>query len=124
MNEETKTQTDVAELDRLEYEIFKKYWQPMMKELIELQELRDAVPIDDVSVVRRMSDELNTLKQGFEDIKGMLTNALKPQATGTPQPPQYPAYSTVGTYAPGVPHMPLYRPGQAFVVAPMQQPNQ
>lgn len=124
MSDEIKQQTDTEELDRLEYEIFRKYWQPMMRELIELQELRDAVPEEDVSVVRKMSDEINTLKQGFEDIKGMLTSALKPQQPSVPTVPQYPTYQTVGAYNPGMPHMPLYRPGQTFVVAPVGQANQ
>ena len=123
MNEETNINTDIAELDRMEFDIFKKYWQPMMKELIELQELRDAVPTGDVGAVKRMTDDITALKQGFEELKGIVTGAMRP---ATVQPtasyPQYPMNS--GMYNPGLVHMPMYRAGQPFVVAPVTQANQ
>jgi hypothetical protein len=117
MNEETNKSTDIEELDRMEFEIFKKYWQPMMKELLELQELRDAVPEEDISVVKKMSNEIDVLRKGFEDMKGMLASVLRPQ----PQQQIYPV--NAAPYNPGLSHMPLYRAGQSFVVSPVQQAN-
>ena len=117
MNEETKKISDSEELDRMEFEIFKKYWQPMMQELIELQELRNSVGADDVSTVKKMSGELDMLRKGFEDLRGMVASLVRPPA----QPQQYQVPNA--PYNPGLPHMPLYRAGQSYVVSPVQQAN-
>lgn len=111
---EDNRKSDVDELERMEFEIFKKYWQPMMKELIELQELRASVPEGEISAVKKMSEELDLLKQGFEELKGMVAGITRPQMVQQPQISNQP-------YNPGLPHMPLYRPGQSYVVSPVQQ---
>lgn len=112
----TQNTDDSKDLDNMEFEIFKKYWQPMMKELSELQELRASLPEEDVSTVKKMSSEVEDLRKGFEELRGMVASLIRP----TPQ--QYPTNS--GPYNPGLPHMPLYRPSQSYVVSPVQQVNQ
>lgn len=112
MSEESR-QADIDEIERMEFEIFKKYWQPMMKELIELQELKESVPEGEVGAVKKMADELDTLRKGFEELKGMVAGLTRPQMVQPPLNNQ--------PYNPGLSHMPLYRPGQSYVVSPVQQ---
>ena len=118
MDTNDTTKTDIEELDRMEFEVFKKYCQPMMKELIELQELRASVPETEVGVVKKMGDELNSLKQGLEELKNMVSNMMRPQ-----QMPQQPMNTSM-PYNPGLSHIPLYRSGQSYVVSPLTQNNQ
>lgn len=119
MSDELKVQNDIDEIERMEFEIFRKYWQPMMKELIELQELRASVPEGEVSAVKKMSDELNELRKSFEEIKGMVAGITRPQIVQPVQPPL-----NNQPYNPGLTHMPLYtRQGQSYVVSPVNQAN-
>jgi hypothetical protein len=117
MSEEVKKPNDTEELDRMEFEIFKKYWQPMMQELIELQELRNSVGAEDVGTVKKMSSEIDMLRKGFDELRGMVASLVRPQAP----PQQYQMPNT--PYNPGLAHMPLYRAGQSYVVSPVQQAN-
>lgn len=112
MSEESR-KADIDEIERMEFEIFKKYWQPMMKELIELQELKASVPEGEVGTVKKMADELDTLRKSFEELKGMVAGLTRPQMVQPPLNNQ--------PYNPGLSHMPLYRPGQSYVVSPVQQ---
>lgn len=115
METEQKTTNDADDLDKLEFEIFKKYWQPMMKELIALQELKESVPVGNIGTVKKMSDELSALRQGFDELRGTVASMIRPQPTG---------FQQLNTpYNPGLAHMPLYRSGQSYVVSPVQQPN-
>ena len=102
MSEESR-KADIDEIERMEFEIFKKYWQPMMKELIELQELKASVPEGEVGTVKKMADELDTLRKSFEELKGMVAGLTRPQMVQPPLNNQ--------PYNPGLSHMPLYRPG-------------
>lgn len=117
-----KSNTDAEELDRMEFDIFKKYWQPMMQELIELQELRDSVPKEDISAVQKMSNELDSLRKGFEELKNVISSMSRIQQPQSQTQYTYPI--NTGQYNPGLAHMPLYRSGQSYVVSPVPQANQ
>lgn len=93
MNEEEKKEVNQAEdkkdLDLMEIEVFRQFWRSLNVALGEIKELRgsDAIEVDNAEIMRH---EISTLKKELTELKELLVEMQKQNASQVQQVQQQP----------------------------------
>lgn len=73
---------------RLENEVYQKHFAALNQEIEEIRRRFHAEPEAEVDPVQQLSSEVNSLKNGFDELKNMIANSRQETATQNPAQPQ------------------------------------
>lgn len=73
---------------RLENEVYQKHFAALNQEIEEIRRRFHAEPEAEVDPVQQLSSEVNSLKNGFDELKNMIANSRQEKATQNPAQPQ------------------------------------
>ena len=87
-SEQASTPDTGNEQLRLENEAYQKHFAALNQEIEEIRRRFHAVPEAESDPVQQLSSEVNSLKNGFDELKNMIANSRQETATQNPAQPQ------------------------------------